>query len=99
MDIKIHAIHFDMSSQLEAHATKKINKLEKMSSDIQSFDVFFKLIKPETAANKEAEVKLQGKNMEFFAAKVADTFEEAIDTAVEAIEKQIIKHKEKLSGK
>ncbi len=99
MEIKIQAIHFDISSQLEAHATKKISKLEKFSGDIQSVDVFFKVVKPETAANKEAEVKVQGKNMEFFAAKVADTFEEAVDMAVEAIEKQIIKHKEKLAGK
>ncbi len=99
MDIKIHAIRFDISNQLEAHATKKINKLEKMSGDIQSVDVYFKLIKPETVSNKEAEVKVQGKNMEFFAAKIADTFEEAIGTAVEAIEKQIIKHKEKVNGK
>ncbi|HCF80452.1 MAG TPA: RNA polymerase subunit sigma-54, partial [Porphyromonadaceae bacterium] len=35
------------------------------------------------------------KNGEAFASKVADTFEEAIDLCAEALEKQILKTKEK----
>lgn len=99
MDIKIHAIHFDISSQLEAHVDKKVSKLEKLSDDITSVDVFLKVVKAEAVSNKEAEIKLNALGTQFFAAKVTDTFEESIDTAVEAIEKQIIKFKEKSSEK
>ncbi len=46
-----------------------------------------KVVKPETAKNKEASMKvLVPKNGEFFAEKVSDTFEEAIDVCVEAFE-------------
>lgn len=99
MNIKIHAIHFDITSQLEAHATKKVAKLEKLSDDITSVDIFLKVVKPETSANKEAEIKVKAPKGEFFAAKVSNTFEESIDTAVEAIEKQILKFKEKAGAK
>ncbi|MDR1678451.1 MAG: ribosome-associated translation inhibitor RaiA [Prevotellaceae bacterium] len=99
MDIKIHAIHFDISSQLEAHANKKVVKLAKLSDDILSVDVFLKVVKPESAVNKEAEIKVKVPNTEFFAAKVTNSFEESIDSAIEAIEKQIVKFKEKLRSK
>lgn len=99
MDIKIHAIHFDISTQLEAHVNKKVAKLEKYSDNITAVDVYLKVVKPETAENKEAEIKVKALNSEFFAAKTTDTFEESIDTAVDAIEKQIIKNKEKASAK
>lgn len=45
MDIKIHAIHFDASSQLEDHVNKKVSKLSKFSDDITSVDVFLKVVK------------------------------------------------------
>lgn len=99
MDIKIHAIHFDISSQLEAHVSKKLAKLEKLSDDITTVDVYLKVVKPETATNKEAEIKINAANSEFFAAKLTDTFEESIDTAIDAIEKQIVKFKEKSRAK
>ncbi|MBO7228705.1 MAG: ribosome-associated translation inhibitor RaiA [Paludibacteraceae bacterium] len=95
MDIKIHAIHFDATTQLEAHINKKVKKLEKLNDSIISVDVFLKVVKPETSQNKEAEIKVIVPNAEFFASKVTDTFEESVDTALFALEKQILKSKEK----
>lgn len=95
MDIKIHAIHFEISKQLEAHANKKLSKLAKIGDDILTVDLYLKVVKPEVAMNKEAEIKIALPNGELFASKVSDTFEESIDTATEAIEKQVIKFKEK----
>ena len=51
--------------------------------------------RPETATNKEAEIKISIPGVEFFASKTCDTFEEAVDLTVDALEKQIRKHKEK----
>ena len=50
---------------------------------------------PETAKNKDAALKLKLRHSEAFANKTADTFEGAIDLCVIAIEKQILKTKEK----
>ena len=54
---------------------------------------------PEDAANKEAGIKILIPNGEFYASKVCDTFEEAIDLDVEALEKQLVKYKEKQRSK
>ena len=58
-----------------------------------------KVVKPETAENKEAGVKVLVPNNEFYANKVCDTFEEAVDMAVEALVKQLLKTKEKMREK
>ena len=99
MEIRIQSINFDATEKLKAKIEKKVNKLSRVSDDIQSVDVYLKVVKPETAQNKEAEIKLQIPNAELFASKVTDTFEESIDLSVEALEKQIIKNKEKLRSK
>ena len=54
-----------------------------------------KVVKPETSENKEAEVKLIAPHLELFASKVSDTFEQSIDECATALERQLIKAKEK----
>jgi putative sigma-54 modulation protein len=56
-------------------------------------------VKPEGPNNKEVSMKLNIRNGESFASKTADTFEEAIDLCMDALEKQLIRTKEKKSGK
>ena len=57
------------------------------------------MVKPEAAENKEAGVKVMVPNGEFYANKVCDTFEEAVDLCLEALEKQLVKYKEKQRNK
>lgn len=99
MEIRIHAIHFDATENLQAFIRRKVAKLEQYFDGILAADVTLKVVKPETAQNKEASVKLTIKNGECFAEKICDTFEEAIDLDVEALEKQLIKFKEKIRAK
>ena len=54
---------------------------------------------PETVKNKQASIMLSVKNGECFADKINDTFEGAIDDCVEALEKQLVKFKEKIRAK
>jgi putative sigma-54 modulation protein len=56
-------------------------------------------VKPETANNKEAGLKIFAAGSEFYAEKVCDTFEQAIDECLDALGKQLAKHKEKLRSK
>lgn len=93
MEIKMQAVNFDASEKLEAYVVKKVSKMGKFFDQILNAEVFLKVVKPETAANKEASIKLNAPNNNFFASKVADSFEQAIDEAVEALERQFQKQK------
>lgn len=99
MNIKIQAIHFDASEQLESFITKKVSKLEQYYDGIISAEVTLKIVKPETAENKEADIRLGIPGMDVFASKKTNTFEQSIDEAVEALIKQLEKHKGKLRQK
>ncbi|MBR6287578.1 MAG: ribosome-associated translation inhibitor RaiA [Bacteroidaceae bacterium] len=99
MEVKIKAIHFDATEKLQAFIAKKVEKLEKSCEEIRKVEVSLKVVKPETAMNKEAGLKLSVKNEELFANKVCDTFEEAVDKCVEALLVQLSKYKEKQRGR
>ena len=96
MEVRIQAIHFDASEQLQAFIQKKAAKLEKFYDDIKKVEVSLKLVTPATAANTEASVKVLVKNDELYANKVCDTFEESVDLCMDALNKQLVKYKEKL---
>ena len=99
MDVRIQAIHFDATAQLEAFIQKKVSKLEQYFDGIILAEVTLKVVKPETVKNKQASIMLSVKNGECFADKINDTFEGAIDDCVEALEKQLVKFKEKIRAK
>ena len=95
MELTIQSVNFDATEQLQAFVEKKMKKLERLTEDIILSEVILKVVKPETANNKEAAVKLNLRHSEAFASKTADTFEEAIGLCMMALEKQILKSKEK----
>ena len=99
MKLRIQSINFDATASLESYINKKSLKLEKFFDEILNVEVYLKVVKPESATNKEAEIKISIPNVDFFASKTCDTFEEAVDLTIEALEKQIRKHKEKSTNK
>lgn len=99
MEVRIQSIHFDASEKLEAFIQKKVDKLEKFCDNIKKAEVSLKVVKPESAMNKEAGIRILALNTEFYAEKVSDTFEESVDVCVEALSKQLLKAKEKQQGK
>lgn len=99
MKTNIQSIHFDASEQLQAFVEKKTAKLEKFFDEIDIVEVTLKVVKPETAMNKQADVKVLVKNENLFASKICDTFEESVDQCVDALRIQLEKYKEKLRGK
>jgi len=95
MEIRIQAIKFDASDQLKAFIQKRLSKLDRFYEGITDIEVTLKVVKPETAENKEAGIKLQAPHIDIFANKIADSFEQAVDECAEALQKQLIKAKEK----
>ena len=96
MEIRIQAIHFEIAERLETFINKKIEKLARRNEAISDVDVNLRVVKPETAMNKEAVIKVSvPQHGEIVATKTADTFEEAVDLALEAIDRQLEKLKQK----
>ncbi|GAP71900.1 ribosomal subunit interface protein [Candidatus Symbiothrix dinenymphae] len=95
MEFAIHPIHFEMGEKLEKFVGKKVSRLAKITDDSAVVDVTLKLIKPETNNNKEASIKLLASGYDSFAKEVSDTFEAAVLSCVEKIERQVLKQKEK----
>lgn len=96
MDLRIQAIHFDATEKLEGFISKKVDRLVRHYADITAVDVTLKVVKPETAMNKNAVIKVVvPQQADIVADKTADSFEEAVDLALEAIERQLSRRKDK----
>lgn len=96
MEVRIQAIHFDISDRLTAFINKKIERMVRRYENINTVEVNLRVIKPESAMNKEVIVKaIEPLQPDLVATKTADTFEEAVDKAIEAVERQLEKRKEK----
>ena len=98
MEIKVQAIKFEPTEKLQDFIQKKVGKLEKFSDEIRKVEVSLKVVKPETAMNKEVAIRVNA-GSELFAEKVCDTFEEAIDNCLEALLRQLQKNKEKAQNR
>jgi putative sigma-54 modulation protein len=95
MNIKIDTVHFDADKKLIDFIEKKVSKVAKKSSNIISADITLRLEKSENKENKITEIRLDVPGENLFAKKQAKTFEEGVDNALSALEKQIERYKNK----
>ncbi len=95
MDISVKAIKFDATTKLQEFIQKKVSKLEKFCGDIRKVEVSLKVVKPATALNKQSCLQVALPGEELYAEKTCDTFEEAVDQSLLALEKQLARYKEK----
>ncbi len=98
MTPKIQSVHFDADKKLIGFINEKVSKLSQFHDGIIDTDVILRLDKSNDQNNKTAEIKLNLKGSQLFAKKQCITFEEAIDSAVDALRSQIKKAKEKASA-
>jgi len=97
MKVKIHSIHFDADQKLINFVQEKVDKLDHYFDQIIDGEVFLKIDNADNNENKIAEIKLSIPGNNLFAKKQCKTFEEATDSAVEALRRQIRKKKGKLN--
>lgn len=96
MKVSIKAVKFKTDKKLESFISEKVEKLSGVYEGIIGSEVTLKVENTESQENKVAEIRLLIKGNDLFAKKQSATFEEATDTAVDALRKQLDKHKEKL---
>jgi putative sigma-54 modulation protein len=98
MNIQIHSVRFDADKKLVDFVNQKLIKLTQFSEGIVSAEVYLRLDKDQERENKISEIKLEYRGGPLFAKKQSKSFEESTDLAVDALIKQITKHKQKIKG-
>jgi len=96
MKVNITSVKFKTDKRLEDFINSKVEKLSSVYDGIIGGEVTLKLDNSEEQDNKVTEIRLLIKGNDLFARKQCTTFEEATDTAVEALRKQLDRHKDKL---
>ena len=98
MDIKMNTVHFDADKKLVDFVNNKVKKLTSYCDNIIGAEVFLTFDKSakKHTENKAVKIKIDIPKADIFADKQAKTFEEAIDSVVDALKKQLMKHKEKI---
>jgi putative sigma-54 modulation protein len=95
MTPNIQSVHFNADKKLIDFINEKVSKLSQFHDGIVGSDVILRVDKSDNQSNKTAEIKLSVKGGQLFAKKQCETFEEAVDTAVDALRTQIKKAKDK----
>jgi putative sigma-54 modulation protein len=98
MNIQIHSVRFDADQKLIDFVNQKLEKLTQFGEDIVNAEVYLRLDKDQERENKISEIKVELPGGPLFARKQSKTFEEATDEALDALKKQITKHKQKKRG-
>jgi len=95
MRAKINSVHFKTDSNLEDFIQDKVSKFTNTYENIISSDITLKLDNTSAEENKIAEIRIAVPGNDLYAKKQAKTFEEATDSALDALKKQLNKHKDK----
>lgn len=96
MKVRISSLHFKTDQKLDSFIENKVGKLYNFFDQITGSDVVLKIDKDSSKENKVAEIKLDVPGADIYAKKQSKSFEEAIDLSIEALKKQLIRHKEKI---
>ena len=95
MNVTINSVHFKADQKLEDFITKKVEKVCEKYAEVINAEVNLKLDNNDTPENKIADIRIVLKGEDLFASKQSKTFEESVDTAVDALKKQLEKYKGK----
>ncbi|MCX7697274.1 MAG: ribosome-associated translation inhibitor RaiA [Bacteroidales bacterium] len=95
MKVKISSLHFKAGQEIENYVTEKIKKLSSYYEKILESEVILKESKSGDQQDKIIEIKLLVPGNDLFVKKQCKTFQEATDLAVDALKKQLERHKER----
>ena len=95
MNIVIHPVRFDASTQLISFINKKLQKLETFFDRIVEAEVYLKMDTKQNIKDKTVEIKLHVPGKTIFVCETSKTFEESTDLAIDTMSRQLKKTKEK----
>lgn len=96
MKLQMQSVHFDADVKLIDFIQRRVDKLETFYDRIMDGEVIMRLDNNDQNRNKVVEIILNVPKAQLFAQAQSSSFEAATDEVVEALRRQIKKHKEKL---
>ncbi len=98
MNVTTESIHFTADRKLIDFIEDKLNKLSQYYDRIIDADVKLKLEKTGRVQDKIVEIKLGVPGSTLFAKEVDKTFETSIDQCVQALRRQLLKYKDRMTS-
>lgn len=95
MKVNMQSVNFNADGKLVDFIQKRLKKLELFNDKIIDSDVFLKVENTSTKENKLAEIKVHIPGDSFVVKKQCKSFEEAIDSACNSLERKLVKKKRK----
>lgn len=95
MKVNIQAVNFNVDRKLVDFINERLEKINKFYDKVISIDVFLKLENTNEKENKVVEMKMLVPGDDILVKKICKTFEEGVDIGTDALERQVVKHKEK----
>lgn len=95
MNVTMSGHHVELTQALKDFTQEKLAKLERHAQGITSAHVILAVDKKE----QKAEAKLLYKGSDIFAESVSSDLYAAIDTLIDKLNRQILKHKQKVQRK
>ncbi len=99
MKVNINSVHFKADKKLLTFIEEKVDKLSVFYDGIIGSEVSLKVTNQTDRENKLTEIRINIKGYDLYAKKVSQSFEESTDHAVDALRKQLSRHKEKSKKK
>ena len=96
MEVQVQSIHFNADQKLISFIKDRLKKLNVFYDQIIGSEVYLRLDKSDVNQNKIVEIKLNIPGKDLFAKKQCKSFEEATDVTIDALRRQLKKHKGKL---
>lgn len=96
MKVNTQSVNFNADTKLINFIQKKFDKLDKYYDKVIDANVYLKLDNNNDKANKIFEVRLNVPGDKFIVKKQGKTFEEGTDLAVNSLERQLKKRKQKI---
>lgn len=96
MNVNVQAVNFNVDIKLVNFINEKMLKLEKYYDKVVNSDVFLKVENTSDKENKIVEIKIHVPGDDLIVKKQCKTFEEAVDSASQSLERLLIKRKEKI---
>ncbi|WP_394975526.1 ribosome hibernation-promoting factor, HPF/YfiA family [uncultured Croceitalea sp.] len=96
MKVNTQSVNFDADAKLISFIQTRMDKLEQFYDKVISSDVYLKVENTSAKENKIVEIKVNIPRDKFVVKKQCKSFEEAIDSACNSIERKLVKKKEKM---
>jgi len=95
MKVNTQSVNFNADIKLMEFIQKRLDKLEIFYDKIINSDVFLKVENTSAKENKIVEIRVHVPRDTFIVKKQCKTFEEAIDSACNSLERKLVRKKQK----